>query len=196
MFNQPSKFVVLLITLLTLVGCVTHQAPDSTSKTVTSNDWTVTGKIAFISPEERVSANLHWRHITSTGNDRLQLTGPFGTNVLNLTATPELATVVVDDKTFTDNDVDRLIVKLTGWPLPLSQLAKYLLGQTAADHKNVSNKVTQSVIELIHPTTNSISELHYLSWQQINGYKIPKQIELRQDQQRIKLTINTWQPEL
>ncbi|WP_298439946.1 lipoprotein insertase outer membrane protein LolB [uncultured Ferrimonas sp.] len=197
MFTQPVKLILLLLLALTLSACATYQDVTSNSKTVQSNDWTITGKLAFISPKERVSANLHWRHLASSGKDELRLTGPLGRNVLSLSAFPGFASITMDGKTYTGKDADSLIVRLTGWPLPLSQLGQYLLGQTTGSEQISTDANNQlASVQLTHPRTGQKSQLHYRGWQQLAGYKVPKQIELHQQQQRIKLAIKSWQPEL
>lgn len=172
------------------------KAVDSETKPVESNDWLITGKLALISPEERLSANLFWRHHGSNDLDELRLTGPLGRNVLTLDSNHQAATITVDGKTYVGNDADSLIVRLTGWPLPLSQLSKYLLGQTEPnDQISVDEQGQPLSVELTHPKTGEKSTLYYKGWQQLSGYKVPQQIELRQQQTRIKLAIKTMQPE-
>ncbi|WP_028116807.1 lipoprotein insertase outer membrane protein LolB [Ferrimonas senticii] len=197
MFTQPLKLLISVFTAVVLTACSSYRAVDDHSKTVTHPDWTVSGKLAFISPEERVSANLYWQHHASNGKDELRLTGPLGVNVLSLSSFPGFATVTIDGKSYQSDDADSLIVRLTGWPLPLSQLGQYLLGDTQlTEQVSSANHNQRQQIELTNPNTGETSQLIYHGWQQLSGYKVPRQLELRQGDQRIKLAIKEWQPEL
>ncbi|MBY6106916.1 lipoprotein insertase outer membrane protein LolB [Ferrimonas balearica] len=154
------------------------------------------GKLAVIQPDQRVSANLSWRHRDSSGQDDLRLATPLGNTVLVLNSRPGHAQVQYDGQTHQGQSADQLIERLTGWPLPLSQISRYLLGDTrGAESVEYGSDGEVSQLQLVHPQSGELWQLRYLGWQQLSGYKVPVQIELRRDDQRLKLALSHWQPE-
>lgn len=149
----------------------------------------------MILPDERVSANLNWLH--KGEDDDLRLTSPLGTTVLTLKAEPGRAEIEVDGETHVGASADALIQRLTGWPLPLSELSRYLLGNVS-QYPGVSydSNGDPHSIPLAHPVSGEQWQLYYRGWQQQSGKKVPRLVELRRDNQRIKLALSHWQPEL
>ncbi|WP_261389827.1 lipoprotein insertase outer membrane protein LolB [Ferrimonas balearica] len=195
MLNLPFKSLPLLFFIILISGCATPTPPGEAPAADAPN-WHLRGKLAVIQPDERLSANLSWRHRTSSGQDDLRLSTPLGTTVLVLNSQPGKAQVRFDGETHQGHSADQLIERLTGWPLPLSQISRYLLGDTrGAESVKYDDFGDVSSLALVHPQTGERWQLRYLGWQQLSGYKVPVQIELRRGDQRLKLALSHWQPE-
>ncbi|SHH36298.1 lipoprotein insertase outer membrane protein LolB [Ferrimonas marina] len=197
MFNHPFKLTLSLLLLTLLAGCASYQAADADDPLAQTPNWHLRGKLGIITPEERVSASLHWRHLGRTGQDDLRLTGPFGQTLLALNARPGFAEVELDGRRHQGDSPEQLIQRLTGWQLPLSQLSRYLLGDTASNPTTSYDEQGHPVrLDLVHPGTGEQWQLTYNGWQQLSQHRLPRELELRQGPQRIKLAISHWQPEL
>ncbi|MBY6186252.1 lipoprotein insertase outer membrane protein LolB [Marinobacter hydrocarbonoclasticus] len=195
MLNLPFKTLPLLFFIILISGCTTT-IPAGDAPAAEAPNWHLRGKLAVIQPDERMSANLSWRHRDSSGQDDLRLSTPLGTTVLVLNSQPGLAQVQFDGKTHQGTSADQLIERLTGWPLPLSQISRYLLGDTrGAESVEYDELGEVKSLTMVHPQTGEQWQLHYLGWQQLSGYKVPVQIELRRGDQRLKLALSHWQPE-
>ncbi|MBY5992743.1 lipoprotein insertase outer membrane protein LolB [Ferrimonas balearica] len=196
MLNLSFKTLPLLLLVILINGCATAPTPAGDAPAADAPNWHLRGKLAVIQPDERVSANLHWRHRSSSGQDDLRLSTPIGTTVLVLNSQPGRAQVRFDGQQHEGQSADQLIERLTGWPLPLSQISRYLLGDTqGAQAVQYDEFGEPSALELVHPATGEQWQLRYLGWQQLSGYKVPRQIELRRGDQRLKLALSHWQPE-
>ncbi|GAA4876761.1 lipoprotein insertase outer membrane protein LolB [Ferrimonas pelagia] len=196
MLNIPLKLALFSLLLSVISGCASFRPPAEDAQIATTQNWHMRGKLGVITPEQRLSANLHWRHLGRYGQEDLRLTNPFGGTVLSLNSQPGLATVELDGQHYTGTSPDSLILRLTGWPLPLSQLSQYLLGDPGDNTQLTYDQQGDPLrLELIHPETGERWQLDYKGWQQQAGHKVPRQLELRQGEQRIKLTISYWQPE-
>ncbi|GAA5186080.1 lipoprotein insertase outer membrane protein LolB [Ferrimonas gelatinilytica] len=196
MLNLFNKTLPAVLLSLVLHGCASYRAPDLSDTIAQQDDWLLRGKLGVITPDERLSANLHWRHLGRSGQDDLRLTNPFGGTVLSLSAQPGLANVTLDGQHYSGSSAEQLIRRLTGWQLPLSQLSAYLLGDPGNNPSTVYDADGNPLsLTLIHPQSGESWLLTYQGWQQLSGYKVPRQLELRQNGQRIKLAISFWQPE-
>ena len=128
------KIASLFIFSLILVGCssipeqptsVEWQAHQQQLKNI--QFYQATGKLAYISPEQRQSLNFLWKH--SPNFSQLRLTTFLGQTALNLTITPQGAKVVTyDDQVFTHSSASRLVQQLTGLTIPVDHLPQWLLG--------------------------------------------------------------------
>ncbi len=196
MLNLLYKTLPVLLLSLLLHGCASYRPPTPDDTIAQQDDWLLRGKLGVITPDDRLSANLHWRHLGRTGQDDLRLTNPFGATVLSLSAQPGLASVTLDGQQYDGSSAEQLVRRLTGWQLPLSQLSAYLLGDPGDNPTTVYDEQGNPLsLELTHPDSGERWQLTYQGWQQLSGYKVPRQLELRGDNQRIKLAISHWQPE-
>ena len=94
--------------------------------------WDARGKVAFRLPDEAGSANLLWQH--RSGNDRVRLSGPLGTNAVSLRSDGVLLYVTRDgiERSYPADAAPwlgdgRLL------PIPLSAIQHWLLGIPAPD---------------------------------------------------------------
>ncbi|WP_084144518.1 MULTISPECIES: lipoprotein insertase outer membrane protein LolB [Ferrimonas] len=196
MLKGQTQLYSILFILLWLSGCAVapHASKDSASPSELTS-WQLKGKLAIIQPDERLSVNLHWQHHNK--QDDLRLTNLFGSTLLLLNADAQGATVTFDDQTYTGSSASELIARLTGWSVPLTELSGWILGQ----HTPEGALVTMD--EQGWPATVTLSlapgeaqwQMSYQGWQQIDGYRIPRMVSLRQGNKRLKLALSDWQPE-
>ncbi|MFI3246417.1 MAG: lipoprotein insertase outer membrane protein LolB [Ferrimonas sp.] len=196
MFTFNVKTTLTLMAVLLLSACSSHQAVNDTSKPVLSNDWRITGKLALIGPQQRLAANVTWLHLGTIEVDELRLVGPLGISLMSLDSQPGLAQLQLDGEQYQSHSADDLILRLSGWPLPLSQLSRYLVGQISPQDAVTYDAQGQLASVIItHPDTGVLSQIRYLGWQDLSGHIVPTQLELQQGSQLLKLAINSWVPE-
>ncbi|WP_417347313.1 lipoprotein insertase outer membrane protein LolB [Ferrimonas sp.] len=187
----------ILLFLMWLSGCAT--APPASRDSASPSDltrWQLKGKLAIIQPEERLSVNLHWQH---NGNrDDLRLTNLFGSTLITLQASENGAKIRYQDKTYSGNNASELLGRLTGWAVPLTDLSRWILGQGSQDEGQtiLDDNGWPAQVTLVLDPNQPPWQMKYQGWQQIEGYRIPRMVSLRQGDNRLKLALSDWQPEL
>lgn len=79
---------------------------------------------------ERHAGRLSWRH--EAAQDELQLSSPFGQTVAELHIDRHLARLVTSDqRVFEADDVRQLTQDVLGYPLPVGELAAWVLGRAS-----------------------------------------------------------------
>ncbi|GAB2655384.1 lipoprotein insertase outer membrane protein LolB [Vibrio panuliri] len=195
------KLPSLLFSLALLAGC--SSIPDSETNVEWQahqqrleriNEYKATGKLGYISPQQRESLSFYWQN--GAQNSELRLSTFLGQTVLNMTITPSVATVkTYDDKTYRDQSADRLIAQLTGLSLPVEQLNDWLLGKpTNADSYTLNE--TQTLATLTKTINGQTWQLIYTSYQDVSflgtALPVPSKVKLKQNDTTINLIISKW----
>lgn len=195
------QLIPLLLATLLFAGCTS--VPDSITsvewqshqqKLASIDNYLVTGKLGYISPEQRESLNFQWRH--SAAQSQLRLTTFLGQTVLNLSISPQGARVeTYDAQVFTDPSADALVYRLTGLVIPVEQLQNWLLGNpTNADHYLLNDTNTLASLEKQVSWQNW--HLDYLSYrdeplsQQI--VPLPSKMKLKQGDTTLNIVVSKW----
>lgn len=147
--------------------------------------WTLSGKLAIITPQKKGSARIRWQQ--QGDNYNLNLTSILGTRIMDMQKTGPIVTII-DDKgrSYTGNDAELLVYRLTGWQMPLTHLPEWLKGlpkETQFD-LNAQGQVTQI-------RANDWA-MHYTSYQDVNGLMLPQDVTFQGPSTRLHLLINEW----
>ncbi|QBY03221.1 outer membrane lipoprotein LolB [Thalassotalea sp. HSM 43] len=156
------------------------------------NDWLIRGKIAFIAPDEKQSANLYWRRIGE--NQQLRLTTFLGVNVLSLESKDGMHTITVDGNTYQDQDLDYLIQSVSGIALPVAALSQWLKGlpYSESDQFQYSDS-TQLPSQLSAEVNGKQYQLEYQSYTLVNNLRLTNKLSIDYKDMRIKLAISEWE---
>ena len=188
--------LILIIFFLFLTGCVSPKVPLEPisvhwkSKLQEQNNWQIAGKLAFISPEKRQSANFNWQ--TEPSNSMLSLTSFIGSQILKLNQYPDYAELFFDDKNYTATSAEELLYNLTRMQLPLAQSDAWLKGTFT------SPSMVLDELERIQSATilNHRGELWQISYQDYimqDGFWLAQILTLTHGQIKVKIQINHWQ---
>ncbi|GAK86640.1 outer membrane lipoprotein LolB precursor [Vibrio ponticus] len=195
------KLAALVISFALLAGCSSIQDSYTSVEwqthqqrlTLISN-YNASGKLGYISPEQRESLSFYWQNTPQ--QQQLRLSTFLGQTVLNLKITPTVATVeTYEDETYSDISADRLIARLTGFNLPVEQLNDWLLGKpTNADDFTVNE--TQTLATLTKKINGQTWQLIYSSYQDVpflgSDLPVPHKLKLKQNNTTINLVISKW----
>ncbi|KDM90694.1 lipoprotein insertase outer membrane protein LolB [Photobacterium galatheae] len=196
---RPARALLTGSLLILLAGCTitpktspiatdweTHQKALSAISAFQAN-----GKLGYISPEQRFTANLSWK--TNTGSDHLLLTNFLGTTLLKLDSQPGRAILIDNDgKRYQGSDPAQLVLSLTHIALPINQMRDWLLGlPTDADtyQLNTENRVAY----LAKQVGGQLWQLDYHDYDESVSPALPSKLVLSQGDKRIKLVISRWQ---
>lgn len=155
------------------------------------NNWTIKGKIAFISPEEKQSANIYWQQ--KDDDIILKLTTFLGVNVLSLTSNNNIYTLKSDGKTWHDDNIENLLRQVSGINLPVQALSFWIKGLKASNDDMISYSTTTDLPEQLQAYVDGkYWHIDYKRYQLIDNYRLAKSFTIKQNQLTIKLLINTW----
>jgi outer membrane lipoprotein LolB len=206
LIKKPSNmtlrsFIIFVLSSLLLAGCTS--VPESITsvewqahekKLETIQDFQVTGKLGYIAPDQRQNLNFFWKH--STALSQLRLTTILGQTALNLTITPQGATVeTYDDQVLSARHANQLIYKLTGLMMPVEHMPDWLLGlPTDADAFQLSPANTlQTLNKQIGQNAWNIAYQRYsdVEWHS-QALPLPNRLKLTTSDVKINLLITKW----
>lgn len=195
-FIRPS-FVILIFTLF-LSACssvpLTPQQSTSWDKHQTQIEsiinYQITGKIGYLSPEERHSLNFQW--IQKSDSSQLLLTTFLGQTVIKASMTKGHTIIETGDgQTFEGQDPGRLMYGLTGLNLPIGYLGDWIKGlPTAADNFQLNELNT--VEHLAKQIGQTNWHLRYNSYVEKDQILLPNSIKLTQQNTTIKIIASNW----
>ncbi|PTA51316.1 outer membrane lipoprotein LolB [Shewanella morhuae] len=153
--------------------------------------WELQGKLAIKTPDDKLSANIYWRH--SEESDALTLTTMLGTTVLTLNSTPNSAHLHIDGKDFSDDNAQRLLKRVSGWSIPLADLPLWITGQVGPNDQVIESDNQGKPKLLTNTQTPPPWLVTFLSWQSQSGANVPYQLKLDRGDLQLKLQLNQWQ---
>ena len=193
------KGVIFFFFTFLLVGCAQIPEPQSISwrthkqQLENLNDWSFTGKLAVITPEERHSLNIYW--LQSSSNFHITLTTFLGATVLDLKKTPSGIQIIDNNgELFLGEDADLLIKQLSGLVIPVAALQQWIKGNpnNAAFQLNTNNQVV-SLAGV--DSENALWSLNYSDYKSTQGIYLPRKLQLKRLDLRLKFSISRWKIE-
>jgi outer membrane lipoprotein LolB len=188
-------YVILIITFLFLGGCA-QQLSDKTAiydnwkgQLTNQKTWRVQGKLAFISPDERQSANLNWQQQENSNN--LVLTSFIGTRILQLKQSRDIAELEFDDKVYVDSNASALLKRLTGFALPVNNASDWLKG-TIDSHTLQVDELGRAKQVLWIDNEGKQWQINYANYIQSSGFWLPTKLTLKHQKIRIKIQLYDW----
>jgi outer membrane lipoprotein LolB len=188
--------LILSLFFLFLTGCaqkITKQTTlyaDWKTRLASQQTWQIKGKLAFISPDERQSANLNWQQ--RTNKNQLLLTSFIGTQVLALTQTNEGAVLEFDNQIYQEPDAQHLLRNLTGLTLPVKQADNWLKG-TIETHSLHVDELGRAISVEWYDEAEIKWQINYTDYIQSHGFWLPSKLTLKHQQIKIKIQIYDWQ---
>ncbi|RZA05415.1 MAG: outer membrane lipoprotein LolB [Moraxellaceae bacterium] len=123
------------------------------------DNWQALGKLGIKVPNDGGSANLRWNQ--QHDSYQIDLKGPFGQGNLSITGAPSKVTLIeAGEPPQHAKTAEELIVKTTGWNIPVAQLAYWVRGLPAPNLK--INRFTPNA-------EGFISELEQAEWKVTYG---------------------------
>lgn len=194
-----TAFLGLLLTLL-MAGCA--QIPEEIPAQKISwlshqqqlenlTDWSLSGKLAIITPEERHSLNIYW---AQSGNDlHITLTTFLGMTVLDIKKTA-IGTQIINNngEHFFGEDSEALIKQLSGLVIPIDVLQQWIKGNPS-DASYLLNKNNQVESLAGQDPKNAYWSINYQQYTRVQGIYLPQKLQLKRLNLRLKFAISQWQ---
>jgi outer membrane lipoprotein LolB len=192
------KSLILFFLASLLAGCAQLPEPQTVpwlnhqQQLTNLNDWSLTGKLAVITPQERHSLNIYWQQ---SGNDfHITLTTFLGITVLDLIKTSS-GTLIVDNngKQFFGEDAQTLIKQLSGLTIPVDALQQWIKGNPSQASYQLNS--TNQVATLIGiDSQNARWSINYSDYKDTQGIALPYKLQLKHAEIRLKFAIAHWNP--
>ena len=190
---------------MTLSGCSQFNASNSDDAAVLTNltweqqqqklqqldHWTLTGKLAIFLEKDRQTANVYWQQ--QGDNYSIQLTTFIGTRILQVTKNEQGVEIINnDDEVFTGPNANTLIKQLSpGLDLPIAALQQWIKGNPANASYQLNDQ--QQVSELLGlDESQNMWQVSFQQYQFFSGNVLPKKVDLKRDDIRVKIAINQW----
>ena len=147
----------------------------------------ILGRVLASSEGRAFSANFRWRH--GAADNEIWLMSPVGQTLAHIAADDGGAILTTSDQQeYRAMSVEGLTRQVLGWPLPLARLQHWIRGGAVPD---------SAVAAVTRDTRGRLSLLEQGGWRiryvyPETGGNLPRQLELTQGGQRIRMVIDEW----
>nr|WP_256448280.1 MULTISPECIES: lipoprotein insertase outer membrane protein LolB [unclassified Psychrosphaera] len=197
------KFLTSVLLVNILVAC--SLMPKTNIKNIADmqtaaelSHWTARGKMMIATNNEKVSGYFYWQQ--KGDNFEFSLNTLIGINMFELSVNDDEAELTIDGKTYYGHTAEILVAQLTGYQLPISQLRFWVLGVQQSTEQSTKNNLKTKTkldekgrlkhIEVFHG--DAIWQIDYQSWRSVMQFDLPKSLQLKSPNNRIKLSITDW----
>ena len=167
---MPGKLLWLLPFFV--LGCATAPPvvePEQAISSAPPHNWHARGRFAWRGDESR-NGQFDWRQHGDTFE--IRLFGTFGLGATQLNGDNEWVEITSGEDTWYTNTPDLTLFQLTGMPLPVNELSRWITGRTGSDTGNW--------------------QVRYADFRQISGYQLPTQLELTDLSSSLRVLISEW----
>ncbi|WP_375055588.1 lipoprotein insertase outer membrane protein LolB [Zobellella sp. DQSA1] len=188
------RALLIAFALLLVSGCAyrAQEAPPGSwqaQKTALAQlqDWQLSARLGIITPDERGSLSLFWRQ--DSDDYRMNLTNVVGSRVFDLNR--RQGTIQLTDsegRQHTARNARDLVFRLTGWDLPVEQLAYWIKGLPGE-----ADQVEYDADGRPQSLRAHGWQLSYLGYTRIDGLWLPSRLNLTHDTTTLRLAINQWE---
>lgn len=146
------------------------------------------GRLGVRYRDESSSGGIHWQHRPEI--DNLTLSSPLGQTLTVLNRDANGVTLIDSGhQTHHAQNVADLTAQLLGWPLPLQNLAYWVVGRTAPDQPyQIQQDTEHGLINL----TQSGWLVTYSRWEQVEGVTLPNKLSFSGHGVEVRLVISDW----
>ncbi len=198
------KNIVLSLLLLTLLSaCATH-VPLATPTVQNQQSWTERqrtlneltrwhneGALAIQTAKSNQTMQFNWQ-LQGENDYSLRFMGPVGTGYGTLKTTPtESVYFAPKDKTYTDNNAQTLLTKVTGWQLPVNDLYYWARGLPApGSTANLQFDDNHSHITELQQDGFDVIFQHYSG---VGKVDLPSKLLIQNADLKVKIVITRWE---
>ena len=183
------KGVVIFVLSLLLVSCSDVLVKQDTlfqlnteSALYQQQSWYFSGRLALSNKTNSMIVSINWQH--SLQQDKIELAGPFGIGRTVLLVRGNIVIVEKEGKQLEYyGDVDHLVSTQLGIDIPLNALKYWVLG---LPHPEIPYYLTKNGFGQSHWQVN------YQKMQSVDSYSLPRKIQIKKQDNQLKLIINHW----
>jgi outer membrane lipoprotein LolB len=184
------KSLAGLLTVLLVAGCATTPVPRSSQSAAAITAWQLNGRVSLTRGEEGWHAGLYWQEQADTFY--LKVSGPLGQGGFQLNGDARgIVLVDADGQTFVAQDVDALLVQVTGWQLPVRGLRYWIRGlpEPAAGKAQVTRDEAGQLLRL----EQSGWTVNYQRYQLVDDVLLPAKLQLLHADIAVRIVVDQWE---
>jgi len=138
-------------------------------------NWEVLGRMALRTPEESWQATLLW--VRRDDSHKIDLTGPLGRGHLRLTQDRDGAQLRdADQRTYRDSSAQQLLLRATGWQVPLEGLNYWILGLPAPEADSGRDLDERGRLSALR---QSGWDIRFMEYARYDGYDLPSKLFIK-----------------
>ena len=190
-------FYILILILIT--GCttvpnntpVTNQVDQASRSELLKQhtQWQVNGRIAFIQPDKRQSANLIWHYNAHQQINKIDLSTFLGINILKVDHANGLYQVEFDDESYQSKTLDELIYNLTGLIIPTHALSYWMQAIPYLDQDVIVNNANNLPQSITSNYQNTSWKITYKNYRLVQGIAMPHSIAIKHKDISLKIAV-------
>ena len=184
------KFLAGLLTVLLVAGCATTPAPRGSQPAAAMTAWQLNGRVSLTRGEEGWHAGLYWQEQADTFY--LKVSGPLGQGGFQLNGDARGVVLVdADGQSFAAQDVDALLIQVTGWQLPVRGLRYWIRGlpEPAAGRAQETRDEAGQLLSL----EQSGWTVNYQRYQLVGDVLLPAKLQLLHADIAVRIVIDQWE---
>ena len=152
-------------------------------------NWQTSGRVGVITANEGWSASFDWRQ--QQADYWIRISGPFGRSLVELVGKPRYVRLKEGGKkALVAQSADVLLEQRTGWTLPVDGLRYWIVGLPVPGFPEQHTVDSQGNLSSLNQAGWLIE---YKSYQQVDGYRLPRKLQMVNGDVRVKLIASDWQ---
>ena len=182
--------LVSIIVMMLLSGCsmIAPKNLATQQAQLQTQHWALNGRVAVDTGNKGGNASIHWQQ---TGDDyALRIFGPLGLGAVQLYGKPHhVELITAKGKIYTARSPERLLQKVLGWQIPVSNLIYWIRALPAPQTH------AQTQYDAAHRLTLLKQQgwtIHYLSYTNTSSDALPRLLALSRGNLKIRIVIDEW----
>ena len=192
-----------LISILVITGLISACATKVPSKPQDSNwlerqqhistikEWSVKGRIGIKTPDQGFSSSLSWQH--QPKQQLFRIYGAFGQTYAELNQSEDKSTLELsDNEIYESNDVESLLHRVLGYPLPIEHLEYWIFGLPYPGKDSVLSFDKIGRLQTIQYQQWEISYKKYKRFSSFDNQYLPSKIKVSNGDVTLRLSLRNW----
>ncbi len=187
-------YLLLIITLLISSCSLTQKKPpyDPVDKPDLALEhfvnWKIHGRISIKTPEDTNIVSIRWQQ--NQDDIHLRLYGSLGKTYARLVKTNGLATLTVENKTYTNSNARYLLWSVLGWDLPIEEMQYWIKG--IPHKKKLEQQIKRNDAGQLISFSYKNWTAEYAKYRNFENYQLPTKLVLTHPKLRIRFSIQSW----
>ena len=180
------RYLLLLICMSILTGCATHPGhPTAVVPVDVDMSFVVESRLAFRHDNDAMSGRLIWRH--STHQDTIDIFSVFRHQLFAIERQGSHYQLSRGKEILiSTTEVDQLTNDYFGYPIPLSQLSRWVLGIPVNDKISNREPLPYRVI------TSEGWILQYDEFSEVQNRAVPQRMSFSNEKMTIRFVVDSW----
>ena len=160
------------------------------------NSWQIHARAAISVEQEVYQVGINWQR--ETDHFVIVIEAPFGQGVFRIESNPQangqppIMLSLPDGQVFFDDSVEALLIKVFGWPIPVSGLKWWIKGLPLPDTDYSFDLLGDGRLKTLRQDEWLINYLDYFASDTVNS-SLPRKIYLKHPDLALKIVIERWQ---